>query len=107
MIGVIFRFGSGIVEVRIKGNSLYFRTNPTQGWGNIDGLKLNKVGVLREFPDLKDNDDWQKIARERFKEKIKQMKTEREKAEYVKEDLKKYGYIPYAEQVEGFRPKKL
>ncbi len=107
MIGIIFKFGSGIVEVRVKENNVFFRTNPTQGFGDIDGIKLNKVGVLREFPDLKDKDNWQQEARKRFKEKIKQMKTEREKVEYIKEDLKKYGYEPYAEQIEGFRPKRL
>ena len=107
MIGIIFKFGTEIVEVRVKGNEVFFRTPKSPGFGDIDGLKLNKVGVLREFPDLKDKDDWQKQARERFKNKIKQMKTEREKAEYIKEDLKKYGYEPYAEQIEGFRPKRL
>ena len=107
MIGVIFKFGSDIVEVRIKDNNVFFRTSQFQNFGDIDGLKLNKVGVLREFPDLKDKEDWQSIARKRFKDKIKSLDTERERVEYVKQDLKKHGYVPYAEQVQGFRRKKL
>ena len=107
MIGIIFNFGSDIVEVRIKDNVMFFRTNPSQGFGDIDGIKLNKVGVLKEFPDLKDNEDWQSIARNRFKDKIKKMKTERQQADYVIEDLQKFGYTPMWEQVSGFRPKKL
>ncbi len=67
-----------MVEVRVQDNSVFFRTSQLSGFGSIDGIKLNKVGVLKEFPDLKDNEDWQKIARDRFKEKIKQRKTERE-----------------------------
>jgi len=107
MIGIVFKFGADIVEVRIKNNNVFFRTSQFTEFGDIDGIKLNKVGVLREFPDLKEKEDWQSIARQRFKEKIKQMKTERERADYVIEDLTKYGYVGLYEQVQGFRPKKL
>lgn len=107
MIGIIFKLGSDIVEVRIQREKVFFRTSQFTNFGDIDGIKLNKAGVLREFPDLKDNDDWQKIVRERFKEKIKKMKTERERADYVIDDLQKYGYVPMYEQIKGFRPKKL
>ena len=107
MIGIVFNFGTDIVEVMIKDNTLFFRTSQFQNFGDIDGIKLNKVGVLKEFPDLKDNEDWQSIARQRFKDKIKQMKTEREQADYVISDLQKYGYTPMWEQVQGFRPRKL
>ncbi len=107
MIGIIFQFGAETIEVRIQENSILFRTSPLSGFVNIDRIKLNKNGVIREFPDLKDNEDWQKIGRERFKEKIKKMETEREKADYIINDLKKYGYVPLYEQRQGFRPKKL
>ncbi len=106
MIGIVFQFGADIVEVRIKDNVMFFRTSQFTNFGDIDGIKLNKVGVLREFPDLKDKEDWMNIARQRFKDKIKTMKTEREQANYVIEDLTKYGYKPMYEQVQGFRPKK-
>ena len=107
MIGVVFRFGGEFVEVRIKDNNVFFRTSQHIEFGDIDGLKLNKVGVLREFPDLKDKEEWQKQAKQRFKDKIKKMKTERERANYVIEDLRKHGYEPMHEQVQGFRPKKI
>lgn len=107
MIGVVFQFGSEFVEVRVKDNGVYFRTSQFTNFATIDGIKLSKSGVIKEFPDLKDNDDWQNIARERFKGKIKQMKTEREKTDYIINDLKKFGYVPLYEQPQGFRPKKL
>ena len=107
MIGIVFQFAGDAVEVRIKDNVVFFRTSEHQRFGDIDGLKLNKVGVLREFPDLKDKDDWQKQARERFKDKIKKMKTEREQADYVIEDLRGHGYTPMFEQVQGFRERRI
>jgi len=107
MIGAVFKFGSEIVEVRVKDKNVFFRTSQHIEFGDIDGLKLNKVGVLREFPDLKDKEDWQKQAKERFKDKIKKMKTERERINYVIEDLRKHGYEPMYEQQSGFRPRKI
>lgn len=107
MIGIIFQFGAEVIEVRIKENNVFFRTSQFTGFTDISGIKLNKVGVIKEFPDLKDNKDWQEIARQRFKDKINKMETERERADYVREDLEKFGYIAKYEQRQGFRPKKL
>ncbi len=106
MIGIIFNFGADIIEVKIKDNNIFFRTSQFQNFGDIDGIKLNKVGVLKEFPDLKDNEDWQNIARNRFKDKIKKMKTERQQADYVIKDLQKFGYKWLYFQKAGFRPVK-
>ena len=107
MIGLIFQLGPEIVEVRVNGNDILFRNNQTNGmFATIDGLKLSKVGVIKEHPDLKDNEDWQNIARERFKEKIKNMKTEKQKSDYIMEDLKKFGYKLIARQRKGFRVEK-
>lgn len=107
MIGIIFKFGVEVVEVRVDGSKVFFRNNQSQVFADIGGIKLDKQGVLKEFPDLKDNSDWQKIARERFKEKIKKMKTESERAKYIIEDLIKFGYEPMYMQRKGFRPVKL
>lgn len=107
MIGIIFGFGSETLEVRVMGNDVYFRTSQFMQFTTIDGLKLSKVGVIKEFPDLKGNDDWNKIAISRFKEKIKKMNNEKEAAEYLIEDLRKYGYKPLYMQKKGFRPQKL
>ena len=107
MIGVIFQFGTEIVEVRVKDNNVFFRNANNPIFADIDGLKLDKQGVIKEFPDLKDKDDWQKQARERFKEKMKTYKTEEERVKYVIEDLIKYGYKPMYMQKQGFRPVKI
>jgi len=107
LIGLIFTLGSEIVEVRVDNNNILFRNNQSNGaFTTIEGLKLNKIGVVKEFPDLKDDENWQKIARDRFKEKIKSMKTEMEKANYIVKDLKKYGYKAKYRQRQGFRPEK-
>lgn len=107
MIGVIFQFGSEIVEVRIKDNNVFFRNSNSQTFGDIDGIKLDKSGVIKEFPDLIDKEDWMKQARDRFKEKIKTMKEEKEQIKYVMEDLIKFGYKPLYIQRQGFRPVKI
>lgn len=108
MISLIFRLGNEIVEIRIDGETILFRKqNSEYGFTTIDNLRLSKEGAIREFPDLKDNENWKNITIERFKDKIKNMKTEIERANYVIEDLRKYGYKPMYMQRKGFRVKKI
>jgi len=107
MIGIIFQFGSEVIEVRIKDSNCYFRTSQSQQFATINGLKLDKLGIIKEFPDLKDNINWRKISIERFKKKMKEIKTEKEQAKYLITDLSKYGYTPKYLQREGHRPVKL
>ena len=107
MIGVIFQFGTEVVEVRVKDNNVFFRTSNLQQFGDIDGIKLDKVGVLKEFPDLEDKEDWRQQTRDRFKQKIKQMKDENEQVKYIIEDLSKHGYLAKFIQKQGFRPIKI
>ena len=64
---------------------------------------MNYKGTIKEFPDLKNNDNWKKIARERFKEKIKSFNSEEDIADYLINDLKKVGYVPLLKQKKGFR----
>ena len=106
-IRVIFQFGSETIEVRIQETNVYFRTTQLVQFATIDGLKLDKSGVIKEFPDLKDKDDWKEQAIKRFKEKIKNMSSETERAKYVIEDLSKFGYKPLYIQKAGHRPIKL
>jgi len=106
MIGVIFEFGTEIVEVRVQGEHAYFRTSASPNFGTIDGLKLDKSGVIKEFPDLKDDIEWQRKARERFKDKIRSIPTEDGRMKYIIEDLSKFGYTPMYIQKQGFRPRK-
>ena len=108
MIHIMFDFIGEKVLVEVNGDKVYFSH---QEYGNvkseIDGLTLNKDGVIKEFPDLKNNDDWRKIAIQRFKDKIKQFKNEDMRSEYIINDLKKYGYKPLFLQKQGFRPIRL
>jgi hypothetical protein len=107
MIGVIFEYINEKVEVRIDGTNCYFRTSQFSQFTTIDGIKLDKKGVIKEFPDLKENKNWREEAIERFKEKIKNMETEKQRAKYIIEDLTKFGYKPLFLQQQGFRPIKL
>ena len=107
MIGVIFNFGTELVEVRVSGDKAYFRTNPLGGYATIDGLKLSKGGVIKEFPDLKGREDWREESIKRFKEKLKELDTEDERVAYIIKDLESHGYKAKAIQKQGFRPKRL
>lgn len=107
MIGVIFTFASEVVEVRVDQTNVFFRSSSNQGFADITGIKLDKQGVIKEFPDLKDKEDWKKQAQERFKSKIKQLANEEERVKYIIEDLSKHGYKPKYIQKQGFRPVKL
>ena len=108
MIGVIFQFGSEYIEVRVIGNNVIFRTGQFGGaFTSIEGLRLSKQGVIKEFPDLKDKTDWREEAIKRFKAKLKTMKSEKQRMDYVIEDLKKYGYKPKYSQRDGHRPQKI
>lgn len=69
----------------------------------IEGIKLSRSGVIKEHPDLEDNEDWRKIAIERLKDYMKKLDSEEEKLDYVKEELTKYGYKALFYQVKGWR----
>lgn len=107
MIRIIFQFSLDTIEVRIENHSIYFRISQNPQFATIDGLKLDKSGVIKEFPDLKDSEQWQSIARQRFKERIKTMKSEAEIMKYIIKDLSKYGYVPLYFQRQGHRPVKI
>ncbi len=104
MIDLIFYRVSEIIFIRINGYDINFSNSE---YGNlsspIEGLKLNYEGVCKEFPDLKNNHDWNGEAIKRFKEKIKSFKNEEEISNYLIEDLKKYGFVPKFKQKAGFR----
>lgn len=108
MIGLIFYYGTDIIYIRIDGHRVTF-SNSSFGAveSTIEGLKLSKSGVIKEYPDLKDRDDWKEEAIRRFKEVINIMKDEESVAEYIIQDLKKYGYVPKWKEKQGFRRVKL
>jgi len=104
MIEVIFEFAGDYVLVRVDGFNCLFRTKQFGGaLAPLDALQLDKKGVIKEFPDLKDNEDWKKEAIKRFKENIKKMDNEDQRIKYIIEDLKKFGYKPMYYQKQGYR----
>ena len=104
MIGVIFQFGSEIIEVRVNGISILFKTS---SYGNqyvpIDNLLLSKEGVIKEHPDLEDDPLWRQKALERFKAEIKKLGNENRIIEYIIKDLAKFGYVAKYKQKQGCR----
>ena len=108
MIELMFEFLGDVVLIRIERNKVLFgSTQFGARLASIDGLKLDYAGVCREFPDLELSEKWREEAIQRFKKKIKEIKTEKEIALYLIDDLKKYGYIPRKMQVSGHRAMRL
>ena len=108
MITVLFGFASDKILITIRGNDIRFASTAFGAQeASIEGIKLDYAGVIREHPDLEVSEDWKEIAIERFKAKIKSYHSEEETAQYVIDELKKFGYIPEQKQREGFRPEKL
>lgn len=105
MISVIFSFGNEKVLINVQGHNVYFgSTEFGAQLAPIEGLKLSKAGVLKEFPELTDDKNWRGKAITKFKKKILELKTETDVADYIIEDLKKFGYKPEFKQRDGFRP---
>ena len=108
MITIIFNFANEKILISINGNQVYFSSTAFGAQKSpIEGLKLDYSGVCREFPDLEIEDNWNGIAIKRFKEKLKSFKTEKQIADYLIEDLRKFGYVPESIQEGGFRPRRI
>ena len=108
MIDLIFYYGQEIVLIRVNGHTVTFASGSNGNkQSTIDGLKLSKVGAIKEHPDLKDDEQWKEKTIERFKEKIKSLNSEMERVKYIIDDLKKFGYIPRYIQRAGHRPMKI
>lgn len=101
-----FQFGQDIIECVIDGNNLMFMDVSTGMITTPEGLRISRDGVNKEFPDLKNDDDWKKKTIERLKEHIKKFDTNDKKLNYIKKELTKYGYTPLFKQRAGFRPNK-
>ena len=100
-------FASEMVEVRLDGNTVLFRSGINPHWATIDNLQLSYEGVCKEFPDLNGEANWRSIAIERFKEEVASYETEEDKMDYIVNDLKKHGYIPKYVQKGGHRVKRV
>lgn len=106
MIKGTFRSGSELTEVIVTGNDIMFFDISTGQVTGLTGISYNKSGVLKEFPDLENDDDWKKKAIDRLKEHIKKFDKEEDKLNYIIKDLEKYGYECKFTQRAGFRAKK-
>ena len=105
MIEIVFELGSEVILVVINRKDVKFgSTSFGAQLADISGLKLDYVGVVREFPDLELEDNWKEIAIERFKEKIKGMKTEDEIFNYIVKELETQGYKAVKKRRKGFKP---
>lgn len=108
MIGMLFSLGSEVVEVRVHQSEIYFKSSAYGAqFVPIEGLHLSRRGVLKEFPELIEDENWRGKAIERLRKKIKDMDNEDKQIEYIKKELTSLGYKPIALQKAGFRPKKL
>ena len=108
MIGVIFQRMDEVVEIRIDGNNIYLRNTQTGlSFVPLDNMLLLKSDVVKEFPDLNDNENWRQIAIQRLKDKINSFDNEDSKVQYLISELSKKGYKAIAKQKEGYRPQRL
>ena len=106
MLKLTLQFGGDNSEIIIRGNELLFFDIGSGMLTTIEGLKLSKSGCIKEFPDLKDDEEWKRKSIQRLKENMNKFNTEMEKMNYVKEELTKQGYEALFYQRGGFRPQK-
>ncbi len=106
-IQATFQQGSQRIIVRIIEDNVLFIDPENNMMSPIEGLSLNKQGVIKEHPDLKDDPEWKQKAIQRFTDKIKSLKSEKEKMEWIIKELKPMGYKPLFWQRQGHRPKKI
>ena len=102
-----FQRGSERFAIRIIGNNVLFMDLRSNMIAPIEGLKLSKIGVMKEFPDLKDDSEWKKKAIQRFVSKIRSFKTENERAEWLIQEMRNMDYIPLYKQRDGFRTRRI
>ncbi len=105
-----FELGGDVTLVKIIGNNILFSNSSTnfQQFAPIWGLRLSKVGILKEHPDLENLSDGEMRQEtiKRFKEHINKLKSESKIKNYIVEELGKYGWKLKATQREGFRTRK-
>lgn len=107
MIGIVLTRLDEVAMVVIEGHSLSFKSSlNAQATAPLDYIKLDYNGVVKEHPDLKDDDEWRQKAVARLKDKLKTMATENEIMIYVIEELKLFGWTPKYYQRQGMRPVK-
>lgn len=107
MILLVMEKDGKLSKIAIDGKALTFTTSDTGQPVTIDKLHLSKEGCIRENPDLANDEEWRSKSIQRFKDKMEQMKTEEEIADYLIKDLSPLGYLPIYKQKRGFRAVKI
>jgi len=91
-----FLKGSEVIVIKIVGKQIFFNIvqNGVPMQTTIEGLKLNPVTIVEEFPDLKGKPivEIKKEGVRRFKEHIAGMNTQEEIKNYLEIDLRKHGF---------------
>lgn len=103
----LIEMGGEQYNLRVEGKNLFFIDLATKIFTTIDGMKLNKLGVIKEHPDLKDDPEWQMKAIQRLKAKLKSFNTEKEVMKYVINEMESFGWKGVYYTIDGFRPKKI
>lgn len=106
-IQATFQLGTERMILRLIGDNVLFIDPQTNMMSPIEGLNLNKQGVIKEHPDLKDDSEWKQKAIQRFVDKIKSFDTETKRMDWLIEEMKQMGYTPLFMQKDGFRAKKI
>lgn len=102
-----FQQGTEIYKIRVMGTNLMFSRvyGQYERGTTLEGLQLSVAGILKHYPDLENKEpvEMRTEAVKRFKEKIKQMKSEEEIKDYLKQDLASHGFKLLKWQKKGFR----
>ena len=106
MINANFKLGGEIIMIKVEANNLGFFDVGSGQMTTIEGLRMSKAGVLKEFPDLKNDADWRIKSITRLKKHLKSIEKEMDKMIYVKDELIKFGYEPLSYTKAGFRPQR-
>jgi len=107
MIGVRFLRGAEDISVVVDGINVYVRDNMSFVVAPLANLKFSYEGVIKEFPDLRDDTEWKDKAIARFFSKLESFRTEDDRINYIIADLRKHNYVPITKQRSGFRTTKL
>jgi len=106
-IQATFSKASERMIIRLIGDNILFIDLQNNLMAPIEGLGFSKEGCIKEHPDLKDDPDWKQKAIQRFIDKVKSFPTEKEKMDWIINEMKEMQYKPMYLQRQGFRPTKI
>lgn len=106
-IQAVFQRGSERMIIRVIGNNVLFIDPQNNMVAPIEGLSLKREGVIKEYPDLKDDPEWKQKAIQRFVDKVKSLDNENKAINWIIEEMKQMQYIPLYMAKQGWRPQKI